>query len=142
MAKPPRSPLVGYNHNLSHLGRVFHIQTEDSGPVSPRLFTHLFYEGTILVSRKQQYDASLPDDEVRALMQTQHKTVMKDLVRARLDPVILPFFASRGEDLLSPVHGAVPSAPLSETPGPVMVMPDDAAAASPEVPPSILEMAA
>jgi hypothetical protein len=125
MAKPPRSPLLGYNHNLTHLGRVFHIQTEDSGPISPRLFTHLFYEGTILVSRKHQYDASLADDKVRALMQAQHKTVMKDLLRARLDEVIRPFFAARGEDLF-PVQGAVPSAPLSETPGPVMVLPNDA----------------
>lgn len=122
MGKPPRSPLVGYNHNLSHLGRVFHIQTEDSGPVAPRLFTHLFYQGTILASRKHEYDATLPDDQVRALMQAQHKTVMKDLVRARLDAVIIPFFASRGEDV-APVQGAVPMAARSETPGPVLVLP-------------------
>lgn len=122
MAKPPRSPLLGYNHNLTHLGRVFHIQTEDSGPVSPRLFTHLFYEGTILVSRKHEYDATLPDDKVRALMQAQHKTVMKDLMRSRLDGVIIPFFAARGEDLPL-MQGAVPSAALSETPGPMMVLP-------------------
>ncbi|MBC8133535.1 MAG: hypothetical protein H7X95_11190, partial [Deltaproteobacteria bacterium] len=138
MAKPPRSPLLGYNHNLTHLGRVFHIQTEDSGPVSPRLFTHLFFEGTILVSRRHEYDAGLADDKVRALMQAQHKTVMKDLLRARLDGVIIPFFAARGEELtpaagagevavemVVEVEGAVPSAPLSGTPGPVMVVPDE-----------------
>lgn len=124
MAKPPRSPLLGYNHNLTHLGRVFHIQTEDSGPITPRLFTHLFYEGTILVSRKLEYDASLPDENVRALMQAQHKTVMKDLVRARLDTVIYPFFAGRGEDLVAPVQGALPTAALSGTPGPVVVLPE------------------
>jgi len=99
MAKPPRSPLVGYNHNLTHRGRVFHVQTEDSGPLAPRLFTHLFYEGTILVSRKHEYDGALPEDQVRQLMQLQHKTVMKDLLRSRLDGVILPFFAARGDDL-------------------------------------------
>ncbi|MEO8211874.1 MAG: hypothetical protein ABI560_01725 [Myxococcales bacterium] len=124
MAKPPRSPLLGYNHNLTHLGRVFHIQTEDSGPITPRLFTHLFYEGTILVSRRLEYDASLPDENVRALMQAQHKTVMKDLVRARLDTVIYPFFAARGEDLVAPVQGALPTAALSGTPGPVVVLPE------------------
>ncbi len=123
MAKPLRSPLLGYNHNLTHLGRVFHIQTEDSGPFTPRLFTHLFFEGTILVSRKQEYDASLPDDHVRGLMQAQHKMVMKDLVRARLNGVIIPFFSARGEDL-TPTQGAVPTATLSGTPGPVMVLPE------------------
>lgn len=132
MAKPPRSPLLGYNHNLTHLSRVFHIQTEDSGPITPRLFTHLFYEGTILVSRRLEYDASLPDENVRALMQTQHKTVMKDLVRARLDTVIFPFFAGRGEDLAAPVQGAVPTAALSGTPGPVVVLPE-AAPSAPEI---------
>jgi hypothetical protein len=136
MAKPPRSPLLGYNHNLTHLGRVFHIQTEDSGPITPRLFTHLFYEGTILVSRKLEYDASLPDEKVRALMQEQHKTVMKDLVRARLDSVIYPFFAARGEDLVAaPVQGAVPTAALSGTPGPVVVLPE-ATSPPPEIPAS------
>jgi hypothetical protein len=125
MAKPLRSPLLGYNHNLTHLGRVFHIQTEDSGPLMPRLFTHLFYEGTILVSRKQEYDANLPDDRVRGLMQTQHKMVMKDLVRARLNGVIIPFFNARGEDL-TPAEGAVPAATLSETSGPMMVLPQAA----------------
>ncbi len=124
MSKPPRSPLLGYNHNLTHLERVFHIQTEDSGPLSPRLFTHLFYEGTILASRKSEYDPSLPDDKVRGLMQTQHKTVMKDLVRARLDGIIVPFFAARGEDLV-PIPGATPTAVLSAAPASVLVLPED-----------------
>jgi hypothetical protein len=121
MAKQLRGPLLGYNHNLSHLGRVFHVQSEDSGPGMPRVFTHLFFEGSILVSRKQEYDAGLPDDKVRALMQAQHKTVMKDLMQARLDERIIAFFAARGEELV-PVQGAVPAAPRSETSGPMMMV--------------------
>ena len=123
MGKPQRSPLLGYNHNFTHLGRVFHIQTEDSGPATPRLFTHLFYEGTILASRKTEYNASLPDDQVRALMQGQHKTVIRDLLRARLDERIIAFFAARGEDV-GGAQGAVPEAPLVETSGTPMVLPE------------------
>jgi hypothetical protein len=122
MAKPFRSPLVGYNHNLNHRGRVFHVQTEDSGPAMPRLFTHLFYEGTILVSAKHQYDRDLPDDQVRALMRAQHKTVIKDLMQARLDERIIAFFAARGEELI-PVPGAVPQSAVLESSGSVMVLP-------------------
>ena len=33
MPKPTRSPVLGYNHNLKYRGRIFHVQTEDSGPV-------------------------------------------------------------------------------------------------------------
>jgi hypothetical protein len=129
MGKPFRSPLRGYNHNLGHLGRVFHVQTEDSGPATPRLFTHLFFEGSILASRKHEYDAAMPDDQVRALMQAQHKTVMRDLMQAKLDERIIAFFAARGENIAPPVQGAVPAAALPESPGPVMVLPPDVAVA-------------
>jgi hypothetical protein len=137
MAKPFRSPLVGYNHNLSHLGRVFHVQSEDSGPAMPRVFTHLFFGGTILVSRKHEYDGSLPDDKVRVLMRDQHKALIKDLMQGRFDERIIAFFAARGEDVApapakgadsvaaqNTIEGAVPSAPLMATPGPVVVVPE------------------
>lgn len=121
MGKPHRSPLLGYNHNFTHLGRVFHVQSEDSGPSMPRLFTHLFFEGSILASRKLEYDAGLPDDKVRAMMQGQHKTLIRDLLRARLDERIVAFFAARGEYLAS-VQGAVPQAPLVDTSGAAIVL--------------------
>lgn len=135
MGKPFRSPLRGYNHNLGHLGRVFHVQTEDSGPAAPRLFTHLFFEGSILASRKHEYDAAMPDDQVRALMQSQHKTVMRDLMQAKYDERIIAFFAARGEDIAPPVPGAVPAAALPESPGPVMVVAPPAAEAPEPAPP-------
>jgi len=111
MGKAHRSPLLGYNHNVSHLGRVFHVQTEDSGPAAPRLFTHLFSEGTILASRKTEYEAMLPDDQVRALMQAQHRQLIKDLAGGLLNERILVFFRSRGEELVVPVAGGVRGAP-------------------------------
>ena len=55
MAK--RSPILGYNHNVRYRGLVFHVQTEDSGVLSPHLFTHLFHEGVIVSTRKLVYDA-------------------------------------------------------------------------------------
>jgi len=111
MGKPHRSPLVGYNHNVSHLGRVFHVQTEDSGPAAPRLFTHLFHEGTILASRKTEYEAMLPDDKVRATMQAQHRQVIKDLAGGLLNERIVTFFRSRGEELVVPPTSGVRGAP-------------------------------
>jgi hypothetical protein len=111
MGKPHRSPLLGYNHNVSHLARVFHVQSEDSGPATPRLFTHLFHEGTILASRKTEYEAMLPDDQVRALMQAQHRQVIKDLAAGLLNERIIAFFRSRGEELVVPPLGGVRGAP-------------------------------
>jgi len=140
MGKPFRSPLRGYNHNLGHLGRVFHVQTEDSGPAQPRLFTHLFFEGTILVSRKHEYDAAAPDDKVTAMMQAQHKMVIRDLIQAKYDERIIAFFAARGEHV-APLQGqgAVPAAAVAETPGPMMMVPQAIPGAGPGEAPTVLE---
>jgi hypothetical protein len=130
MAKPSRSPLLGYNHNVRYRGRIFHVQTEDSGPGNPHMFTHLYCEGTILATKRHQYDPEAPDEVVRALMQGQHRAILKELKAAAYDERIERFFAARGEALLPdtpapaqahqaldldavPASGAPPS-PLSE----------------------------
>ncbi|MBK9072059.1 MAG: hypothetical protein IPL79_13805 [Myxococcales bacterium] len=79
MALPKRSPVLGYNHNVRYRGLVFHVQTEDSGTAAPHIFTHLFHGGVIVHTRKHVYDPGAPEDAVKALMQTQHKTVLREL---------------------------------------------------------------
>ena len=50
------SPLLGFNNNVRHKGRVFHIQTEDSGIRHPHIITHLFADGgRILKTTKTSY---------------------------------------------------------------------------------------
>ncbi len=97
MARPPRSPLLGYNHNVKYGGHIFHVQTEDSGPANPHLFTHLFFEGSILASKRGQYDPETPEDEVRLMMQAQHKAILKELKQTAYDERITRFFSLRGE---------------------------------------------
>lgn len=79
MALPKRSPVLGYNHNVRYRGLVFHVQTEDSGTAAPHIFTHLFHGGVIVHTRKHVYDPGAPEDAVKALMQTQHKAVLREL---------------------------------------------------------------
>jgi len=90
-----RSPILGYNHNVRYRGLVFHVQTEDSGVLSPHLFTHLFYEGVIVSTRKLVYDAGASEDAIKALMQAQHKAVMKELNRHTFDDKIDAYRRSR-----------------------------------------------
>jgi hypothetical protein len=92
-----QSPVLGYNHNLRHGGRVFHVQTEDSGQGYARLHTHLFFEGTILSSKKQEYDPAAPEEAVRALMQQLHKAMIRELTHGEHDVRIGAFFIARGE---------------------------------------------
>jgi hypothetical protein len=116
MARPARSPLLGYNHNVKYGGYIFHVQTEDSGPSNPHLFTHLFFEGSILASKRGQYDAGMPEDEVRTMMQAQHKAILKELKQTAYDERIARFFSLRGDPF--PAPDFLP--PADETPHPVM----------------------
>jgi hypothetical protein len=119
MAKPPRSPLLGYNHNVKYGGHIFHVQTEDSGPGNPHLFTHLFFEGSILASKRGQYDPSLSEDEVRAMMQAQHKAILKELKQASYDERITRFFEMRGETFRADdFFTGAPSSSQVEAPAP------------------------
>ncbi|MGE0867770.1 MAG: hypothetical protein AB7P03_04350 [Kofleriaceae bacterium] len=86
MAK--RSPILGYNHNVRYRGVVFHVQTEDSGMLSPHLFTHLFHGGVIISTRKLVYDSGSAEEAIKSLMQAQHKAVLKDLRKGKFDDKI------------------------------------------------------
>src|SRR4051812_6259219 len=116
MAKPLRSPVLGYNHNVRYHGRVFHVQTEDSGPVRPWVFTHLFHAGTILATKKQGYDAEAPEDAVKAMMQKLHKTMIKELSHGMHDERIAAFFIARGEAPVLDDAGAPAAAPVRTAP--------------------------
>jgi len=134
------SPVLGYNHNLRHGGRVFHVQTEDSGHGYARLHTHLFYEGTILSTKKQEYDPSAPEDAVRTLMQQLHKSMIKELKDGAHDTRIGNFFIARGEPPMLDDNGAPavvkpapppPEAPAAPPPAAVPVRADKLPATAP-----------
>jgi len=81
---PGPSPLVGYNTNVRHKGKLYHIQTEDSGVNHPHVITHLFADGgRIIASRKTGYSEHLGSKDlggiVKKLMQDQHKAMFIEL---------------------------------------------------------------
>ncbi len=87
------SPQLGFNNNVRHKGRVFHIQTEDSGAKHPHIITHLFADGgRILKSTKTSYAEFLEEAElakkVRSLMQDQHKAMFIALRAGKFDHLI------------------------------------------------------
>ena len=75
------SPLLGFNNNIQHRGRQFHIQTEDSGIKHPHVITHLFADGgRILKTTKSSYAEHVGSDRlaevVRDMMKEQHKSML------------------------------------------------------------------
>ena len=116
--------ITGFNTNVRYQGRVFHVQTEDSGRNHPHVISHIYYEGSILGSQKSDYAARVGsedlDIQVRALMERQHKKMLKRLESGEFDAVI-------AERLGVPAPAQPAAEPESE-PAPAAVKADPVAA--------------
>ncbi len=84
---------IGLNTNVKHLGRIFHIQTEDSGKNYGHVISHLFDDGTILATEKTKYDELLDgntsdeqvDEEVKKIMRRSHRLMIQKLITGGYD---------------------------------------------------------
>ncbi len=112
----PRSPVLGYNHNVRYGGRMWHVQTEDSGVQNPHIFTHLFYDGTILASKKVDYDPTSEVSIVQKLMQAQHKALLRDLKSGKFDEKIVQRYGPIERDAAA--EADEPAAPAEAPPAP------------------------
>lgn len=103
---PP--PLLGFNNNVRHRGRIFHIQTEDSGVKFPRIVTHLFADGgRIVKTTRTDYSEHLAKSDmaavVRGMMKDQHKAMFAALRAGDLDALL--------ENVCGPLDPARPKVP-------------------------------
>ncbi len=97
MAGESKKMVVGFNHNIKHRGKMYHIQTEDSGLENPHIITHLFVGGNILASKKTSYADIVGADNlaqvVRELMEEQHKEMLRNLINGVYDDIDAAFSA-------------------------------------------------
>jgi hypothetical protein len=128
------SPLLGFNNNVKHKGRVFHVQTEDSGIRHPHVITHLFADGgRILKSTKTSYAEHLNEanlrDIVHELMKEQHKSMFVALRDGQFDHIFeekdaaalaaaaeKAAAASAPQSVAAPSSGVVPAPPTVAVP--------------------------
>jgi len=120
---------LGFNTNFRYRDVVFHVQTEDSGRANPHVITHIFHGGNIIASLKSDYSDLLVEADleapVRKLMESQHKSMLKQLSRGefdraigeRLGPEIFRAGAEVEIELDHPVTAdhAVPSRPRADS---------------------------
>lgn len=109
MSKAP-PPLLGFNNNVRHRGRIFHIQTEDSGVKFPRIVTHLFADGgRIVKTTRTDYSEHVEKTDmavvVRGMMKEQHKAMFAALRAGDLDKLL--------ENVCGPLEPAKAKAPES-----------------------------
>jgi hypothetical protein len=110
-----QSPQLGYNHNIPHRGRLYHVQTEDSGISRAHIFTHVFYDGTIVASNKVDYRAKLESENLDAmiigLMQDSHKSMIRQLRSGAFDERIIKSIGAHPESVIKPEAVPVAAAP-------------------------------
>ena len=105
---------LGYNHNIPHRGRLYHVQTEDSGPARAHIFTHVFYDGTIVASNRVDYKPQLESENLAAviigLMQESHKSMIRQLRSSSFDEKIVRFIGAHPEGSNKPETPAAAAA--------------------------------
>lgn len=137
MSTKAPSPLLGYNNNVRHKNRVFHIQTEDSGVKRPHIITHLFMDGgRILKSVKTSYAEHVGKDKlgdvVRQLMKEQHKSMFRALRDGDFDRIIDDAISNPGKKsepgIIAPkivARPAVRDEPVESGPATLRDLPSD-----------------
>jgi hypothetical protein len=81
--------ITGFNTDIKHNDKVYHIQTEDKGMQNPYIESLVYVGGEILASKKTSYAEQVKNgvDEkwIGSLMEQQHRTMIAAIKRGRFD---------------------------------------------------------
>jgi len=82
--------ITGYNSDVRHGSRVYHVQTEDKGLTNPKIETLIYLGGEILDSYRGAYadlltQPPIQDQAIQARMDDQHKSVIRDIKNGKYD---------------------------------------------------------
>lgn len=134
--------ITGFNTDIRHGDRVFHVQTEDRGLGNPVVESLVYVGGQILLSKKSPYgdlvaDGKADEKAVRQLMDLQHRRIIEAIRRGRFDgdspgapaadsaaakpaaPPLSPAAAAAAAAILSaPSSGVIPARPATAAPAP------------------------
>ena len=82
--------ITGYNTDVRHGSRTFHVQTEDKGMGNPKIETLIYVGGEILDSTRGTYEdlvagGQTSEVQIQARMDEQHKTVIRDIKNGKYD---------------------------------------------------------
>lgn len=83
--------ITGFNTDVQHDDRVFHVQTEDKGLDNPVVESLVYTGGEIVGSRRASYadllrGRPLSEAELQKRMENQHGAVIREIYAGRFDP--------------------------------------------------------
>jgi hypothetical protein len=81
--------ITGFNTDIKHNEKVYHIQTEDKGLQNPYIESLVYVGGEILASKKTSYaeqaTAGVDEKWIGSLMEQQHRTMIAAIKRGRFE---------------------------------------------------------
>ena len=82
--------ITGYNTDVKHKNRVFHVQTEDKGEGNPCVESLVYVGGEILATRRVSYAELLEkgakdDAAIQELMEQQHREMIAAIQKGKFD---------------------------------------------------------
>jgi len=81
--------ITGFNTDIKHGERVFHVQTEDKGEDNPFVESLVYVGGEIVASKKTPYGDSIKNGggpaAVQEMMESQHRKMIAAVQRGRFD---------------------------------------------------------
>ena len=82
--------ITGYNTDVRHGNRVYHVQTEDKGLSNPKIETLIYVGGEILDNYRSSYEdllaqAPVAEPVVQGRMDEQHRAVIRDIKNGKYD---------------------------------------------------------
>ncbi len=87
--------LIGYNNDVDHRGKTFHIQTEDRGSNDNCIETQLFHGGAILDTKIISYtehveglEGKARKKKIKAIMKASHRSLFKKLLAGKYDEMV------------------------------------------------------
>ncbi len=87
--------LIGYNNDVDHRGKTFHIQTEDRGSNDSSIETQLFHGGAILDTKITNYSEHIEglegkerNKKIKAIMKASHRSLFKKLLAGKYDEMV------------------------------------------------------
>lgn len=129
--------ISGFNTDISYDGVVYHVQTEDKG-LSSKLIVSLVYDrGTILASKRAQYDdlvaAGFDEKELSERLNRQHKLMCAAVKAGRIEDLIkMSSKASASRTALNKAENTPPA----QTSVPVIEAPIERSIQAPSLPPT------
>jgi hypothetical protein len=103
--------ITGFNTDIKHNDKVYHIQTEDKGMQNPYIESLVYVGGEILASKKTSYaeqiKTGIDEKWISGLMEQQHRTMIAAIKRGRLDqPADETKFKTPRATVAAPAPGA------------------------------------